>query len=194
MNQSIRATTLFALIAFVLVGHVAAQGQPRSGSAVRDMIIEDSLTPAKAQLRNYVAELRDSLNRVESVQALLQRARASKMQSVVISQGRQLARNCLTGVTMTDLTADRIAPMNTPDQTGDQALHGYRSALSVLREELRLCAHFDSLTMAAVPLDQEKLENIATAAREAIGRYDLIRDALMKLLDITLPIQGKIYH
>ena len=48
---------------------------------LRDLIIEDSLTEGKKLLRDYVAELRDTLVHVEAVQALIAKARASAMTS-----------------------------------------------------------------------------------------------------------------
>ena len=187
-----RYCALLVVAGVAIASQAGAQTQQAAGSRIRDLIIEDSLTPAKMQLRNFVADLRDSLVRVESVQARLVRARASKMNSVVVSQGRDLARNCSNGAAMVTVMTQRIEPMNTQSEQGDQALHAYRSALSSLHDDLRLCAHFDSLTMAATPLNSERLENIATAARDAIARYDIVRDGLMKLLGITLPINGTI--
>ena len=192
MNQLIRRFGWFALMATALASRSAAQVQPTAGSRIRDLIIEDSLTPAKTQLRDFVTQLRDSLNRVESAHARLLRARQAKMRSVVISTGRELARNCINGADAVDLTTERLARISTSAPSGDHALQSFRIALSTLSEDLRLCAHFDSLTMAAKPLDQEKLENIATAARDAIARYDVIRDGLLKLLGITLPIKGDV--
>ena len=183
---------MLAVVGATIASQAGAQVQPKAGSRVRDLIIEDSLTPAKLQLRDYVSALRDSLVRVESVQARLVRARAAKMTSVVVSQGRELARNCTKGAAMVALTTKRIEPMNTQNEQGDLALHAYRSALATLGEDLRRCAHGDSLTMASAPLDQGQLENIATAARASISQYDVVRDGLMKLLGITLPIRGDI--
>ena len=197
MNQIIRRLGLLGLFAITLVARANAQGgsvAPRDGVKLRDLIIEDSLTEGKKLLRDYVAQLRDTLVGVEAVQSRLVRARAAKMSAVVSSQGRELARACLASAAMVDLTSTRIAPMGTPNPQGDQAMHAYRAALTTLREDLRLCAHYDSTTMAARPRDDQKLENIATAAGDAISRYDLIRDGLMKLFGITLPIHGKIHH
>ncbi len=194
MNAFIRYCAVLAVAAVTLVSQAGAQGQPVSGSKVRDLIIEDSLTPTKMSLRGYVADLRDSLVKVESNQSLLAKAIRANMTSVVVSQGRELARNCSKGAVMVALTTKRIEPMNTQNEQGDLALHAFRSALSTLGEDLRRCAHGDSLTMAAAPLDQVKLENIATAARESISQYDVVRDGLMKLLGITLPIKGDIWR
>ena len=192
MNAFIKYCAVLALAGVTLTWQAGAQGQPVSGSRVRDLIIEDSLTPTKMSLRGFVADLRDSLVKVEALQARLVRSRAANMTSVVVSQGRELARNCTNGAAMVTLTTKRIEPMNTQNEQGDLALHAYRSALATLGEDLRRCAHGDSLTMAVAPLDQTKLESIATAARESISQYDVVRDGLMKLLGITLPIKGDI--
>jgi len=194
VNAFIRYCAVLAVAAVTLVSQAGAQGQPLSSSKVRDLIIEDSLTPTKMSLRSYVADLRDSLVMVESNQSRLARARAANMTSVVVSQGRELARNCSKGAAMVALTTKRIEPMNTQNEQGDLALHAYRSALATLGEDLRRCAHGDSLIMAAASLDQVKLEDIATAARASISQYDLVRDGLMKLLGITLPIKGDIWR
>ena len=187
-----KGAVLVALVAVTGALQARAQVQPVAGTKIRDLLIEDSLTPAKMQLRNVVADLRDSLVKVESVQSRLVRSLASNMTSVVVSQGRELGRNCTNGAMMVARTTKYIEPMNTQNEQGDLALHAYRSGLATLGEDLRRCAHADSLAMAAMPLDQEKLVSIATAARAAISQYDVIRDGLMKLLGITLPIKGTI--
>jgi hypothetical protein len=195
VNQFIRRAALVALAAILSPSHLHAQSHLQSASKVRGMLIEDSLTPAKTQLRNYVAELRDTLVGVEAVQARIARARAAGGQtSVVMSSGRELARHCLIGAVMVGATAKRVEPMGTPDPRGETAMAAYRNGLATLQNDLRDCAHFDSLTMATRPFDQQKLENIATAARDAIMRYDQVRDALMKLMAIDLPVHGNIYH
>jgi hypothetical protein len=191
-TNSIRLLLLLLLGAVPLVRATAQQ--PTAGSTIRDMIIEDSLTPAKAQLRDYIAQLRDTLDFVGAVHARLVRARTSGMTAVFLSQGHQLAKRCDNGAAMIELTLKRMEPMHTSEARGDQALHVYRTGLAELQEDLRQCAHFDSLTLATKPLDQQKLENIATAASESILRYDQLRDALLKLLGISLPIESKIYH
>ncbi len=66
---------------------------------------------------------------------------------------------------MVELTTKRVEPMGTPDPRGETAMAAYRNALVSLQGSLRECAHFDSLTLAAPTIDQERLENIATAAR-----------------------------
>jgi transposase len=186
---------LMMAFAITSASTAAAQaGQPQSGSRINDLIIYDSLTPAKKQMRDFVAELRDSLVRIESVRSRIEKNRKSNTTSVIISQGRELARTCTSGASMLGLTAKRLEPMVTQDPQGDQAMHAYRSALSTLQEELRQCAHFDSLTMATKPLDGQKLENISIAASDAIARHDLIRDGLIKLLGITLPLKGSVGH
>ena len=192
MNAFLKVCAVLVVAGVSLGSRAGAQGQPVAGSKVRDLIIEDSLTPTKMSLRGYVADLRDSLVKVEALQARLVRARAANMTSVVVSQGRELARNCTNSAAMVELTTKRIEPMNTQNEQGDLALHAYRSALATLAEDLRRCAHGDSLTMAAAPIDQVKLESIATAARASISQYDVVRDGLMKLLGIVLPIKGDI--
>jgi len=195
VTQIARRLAFLAVAGILPLTHAAAQAQaPRTGADIRNMIIEDSLTPAKAQLRNYVAELRDSLVKIESAQENIARARKGKMPTVVLSQGRQLGKYCAMGVSMVDLTTERISPMGTPDPRGDQALHGYRSGLNVLREDLRICAHIDSVTLATQPVNQDKLETIATAVVGAIRQYDQIRDGMIKVFDISLPIHGDIRH
>ena len=187
----IRKCALLAVVGMTTVAlQVRGQVQPTSGTKIRDLLIEDSLTPAKMQLRNVVADLRDSLVKVESVQSRLERN--AKMTSVLPSLGRELGRNCANGAMMVTRTTKYIEPMNTQNEQGDLALHAYRSALATLGEDLRRCAHADSLVMAAPSLDQEKLATIATAARAAVSQYDVVRDGLMKLLGITLPIKGTI--
>lgn len=193
MNQRITRTLLLLLFGTAPLARAAAQ-QPTAGSTIRDMIIEDSLTPAKTQLRDYIAQLRDTLEFVGAVHARLARARASGMTAVFLSQGQQLAKRCESGAAMIELTLKRMEQMHTSDPRGDQSLQAYRAGLGDLQEELRQCAHFDSLTLVTKPVDQPKLENIATAASESIQRYDQVRDALLKLLGISLPIEGKIYH
>jgi hypothetical protein len=193
VNKSLTRTFLLLLVGATPLARAAAQ-QPTAGSTIRDMIIEDSLTPAKAQLRDYIAQLRDTLDLVGAVHARLTRARASGMTSVFISQGQQLARRCESGAAMIEVTLKRLEPMHTSEARGDQSLQTYRAGLGDLHENLRQCAHFDSLTLASKPLDQEKLENISTAASDSVLRYDQVRDALLKLLGISLPIEGKIFH
>jgi len=185
---------LAATVAAQANAQTAKTVAPRDGAKLRDLIVEDSLTEGKRLLRDYVAELRDTLVIVESVQNRIVKNRAASSTTVVMSQGRELGRTCLNAASMIERTSARIAPMGTPNPQGDQAIHAYRTALETLRDDMRACAHFDSLTMAAKPVDTQKLENIATAARDAISRYDLIRDGVMRLFEITLPIKGKIYH
>jgi hypothetical protein len=188
-----RLCAVLLAAAMVPLGQLRAQ-QPTAGNAIRDMIIEDSLTPAKMQLRDYLTELRDTLTYIGSVQDRVARARAAKMTAVVLSQGWELSRRCLGGVQMLDVTTKRIAPMHTSDPRGDQALESYRAGMATLREDLRECAHFDSLALKEREVDQEKIEHIATAASDAVLRYEQVRDALLKLLGISLPIRGNIYH
>ena len=73
MNAFVRYCLALAVTGVTLVSQAGAQTQPAAGSRIRDLILEDSLTPAKMQLRDFVADLRDSLVKVESVQARLVR-------------------------------------------------------------------------------------------------------------------------
>ena len=76
----------------------ARRRQLSAQRSVRDILIVDSLSPAKTQLRDYVAELRDTLDIVESIHAQHRsRAMRSGMSSVVQSSGHQLGRRCRTG-------------------------------------------------------------------------------------------------
>ncbi len=91
MNQKLKRLGFVALGMVLLASVASAQTDVKAGNRLGNLLIEDSLTPAKAQLRNYVAELRDSLVFVESVQSRLARARAAKSTAVVVSQGRELS-------------------------------------------------------------------------------------------------------
>lgn len=191
--NAVRLSAALFVAALAPLGQLEAQ-QPTAGNAMRDMIIEDSLTPAKMQLRDYLTALRDTLTYIGSVQDRIARARAAKMDAVVRSQGWELSRRCLGGVRMLDVTTRRLAPMRTSDPRGDQALESYRAGMATLREDLAECAHFDSLALKEHVIDQEKVEHIATAASDAVLRYEEVRDALLKLLGISLPVRGNIYH
>jgi hypothetical protein len=156
------------------------------------LISEDSLTPAKAQLRDFVAELRDTLVRVQALHSSITRNLATGMTSVVVSNGYELRKRCRVGAAMAALTTDRVASMHTSDPRGDQALNAYRAGLTGLMEDLKTCQRDDSVTMAAAKPSQQNIEEVAAAAAAAVTRYDAIRDGLMTLLGINLPIKGKI--
>ena len=177
----------------LVVGMVAALASRATGqSSVRDVLIVDSLSPAKTQLRDYIAELRDTLNVLESIHARIVRANASGMSSVVQSSGHQLGRSCHASAATVETTERRVSAMKTNYLHGEQALASYRASLITLAENLRLCQVDDSAVMAAPSPDQKRIQQVAAAAREAIVQYDQVRDGLLKLLDITLPIKGYI--
>jgi hypothetical protein len=184
VNRNIRSIGLGLVIATSVASRSGAQ------QSLRDMIIWDSLTPAKAQLRDFVAQLRDTLNTVQALHASITRNLATGVTSVVLSNGRMLGKRCRASAAMSELTTNRVAPMKTSDPRGDQVLAAFRAGLAALTEELKTCQHDDSVTMAASTPDQKRIEQVATVARDAVARYDVIRDALMKLLNIDLPIQG----
>jgi hypothetical protein len=192
VNLNIRSTVVALIAAALSVSHGVAQTrtQAPTPAQLRDMIIEDSLTPAKAQLRNFVAELRDTLNAVPALHASITRNLASGTTSVVLSDGRQLGKRCRLGGAFADLTIKRIAVMHTNDPGGDQALNAYRSSLTTLIDDFRVCVHDDSTTMAAATPDPKRIESVAAAARDAVTRYDAVRDAFLRLLQITLPIRS----
>lgn len=194
MNRNVRSFSLGLVIAASLVSRSDAQGRAQSPSpaALRDVIIEDSLTPAKAQLRDFVAELRDTLNTVQALHASITRNLATGVTSVVLSNGRELGKRCRVSGAMAELTTKRVAAMYTSDPRGDQAMNAYRAGVAALMEDLRTCQRDDSLTMAAAAPDQKRIERVAAAARDAVTRYDAVRDGLMKLLNIDLPIKGTI--
>lgn len=194
MNRNIRSVGLGLIIAASLASRGDAQGRIKTATAeeMRDLIIEDSLTPAKSQLRDYVAQLRDTLISVPALRASISRNRATGVTSVVLSNGRELGKRCRVSEAMAVMTIERVAAMKTSDPRGDQALNGYRSGLATLTEDMKTCVRDDSLTMVAASPDQGRIEQIAAAASDAVMRYDSIRDALMRLLNITLPIKGTI--
>jgi hypothetical protein len=173
---------------------VAAAWAPRASAqrSVRDILIVDSLSPAKTQLRDFVAELRDTLNLVESIHARIVRASASGMSSVVQSGGHQLGRSCRTSTAMIEVTQQRVSAMKTSDVRGEQALASFRAGLATLDADLRLCQTDDSAVMAAPRPDQKRIQQVAAAARDAIVQYDRVRDGLLTLLDINLPVKGNI--
>lgn len=187
MKPSIRASGILLVMAAALAPRATAQ------ASIRDMLIVDSLSPAKTQLRDYVAELRDTLSVVESIHNLITRASASGMSSVVQSSGRQLGKSCHTGTAMVETTQQRVSVMKTSDVRGEQALAAFRASLTTLADNLRLC-HQDAIAVmaAAASPDQKRILQVAAAARDAIARYDQVRDGLLRLLDINLPTKGYI--
>jgi hypothetical protein len=176
----------------LVVGTAALASRATAQRSVRDILIVDSLSPAKTQLRDYIAELRDTLNIVESIHARIVRANASGMSSVVQSSGHQLGRICRTSGAMIELTQQRISAMRTSDVRGEQALASFRASLATLDDNLRVCQTDDSAVMATLPPDQKRIQQVAAAARDAIVQYDQVRDGLLKLLDINLPVKGYI--
>jgi hypothetical protein len=193
VNRSAR----FFRLGLVLAASFAVRGSaqtPRPQSPtpaqMRDIIIEDSLTPAKMQLRNFVTQLRDTLNSVQALHASITRNLASGVTSVVLSNGRELGKRCRVGGFEADLTSKRVATMYTSDPRGDQALNSYRAGLTALIDDFKTCQHDDSIAMAAATPDPKRIEQVSAAASDAVTRYDSVRDALLKLLNITLPFKG----
>ncbi|MGH7523326.1 MAG: hypothetical protein ACREK8_03380 [Gemmatimonadales bacterium] len=170
----------------VAAAPVAAQ------TSVRDILIVDSLSPAKTQLRDYVAELRDTLNRVDAIHARIVRANASGMASVVESGGHQLLRTCRVAERMAALTQQRVSMMKTDDIRGEQALSSFRNGLTALGDHLRTCQANDSTVMSDRTPDRQRIVAVAGAASDAINQYDQVRDGLLALLSIRLPVKGYI--
>lgn len=168
----------------------ALSSRSSAQASIRDILIVDSLSPAKMQLRDYVAELRDTLTLVESIHARITRANASGMNSVALSSGRQLGRQCGAGVVMIETTQQRVRVMKTSDVRGEQALASFRAGLITLSDKLRLCQQDDSAVMAAAAPDRKRIEQVAATASDAIEQYDQVRDALLRLLGIDLPVKG----
>ena len=179
---------LAAIVATGTLATVPAAAQ----TSVRDILIVDSLSPAKTQLRDYVAELRDTLNRVDAIHARIVRANASGMASVVQSGGHQLGRTCRVAERMAALTQQRVSMMKTDDIRGEQALASFRNGLTALGDQLRTCQADDSTVMADRVPDRQRIVAVAGAASDAISRYDQVRDGLLTLLSIRLPIKGYI--
>ena len=184
----------------VTVATVSAQttggvtpAQMRTAAQLRNMIIEDSLTPAKKQLRDFVAELRDSLNYVQAIRSSIDRNLTTGTNSVVVSNARVLGKRCRMAMGMADLTGKRVATMYANDPRGDQALNAYRAGLTALMDDMQGCQRDDSLVITAAKPDGKRIKEVASAADDAINRYDMIRDGLLKLLNIDLPIAGKIH-
>jgi hypothetical protein len=182
--RSTRISGLIIVLAATAVSRATAQ------SSVSDILIVDSLSPAKMQLRDYVAQLRDTLTVVESIHARIARANASGMNSVVLSSGRQLGKSCHASMTMVETTEQRVGMMKTSDVRGEQALASFRVSLATLADNLRLCQHEDSTVMAGASPDRKRIQQVATAARAAIMQYDQVRDALLTLLGINLPVNS----
>jgi hypothetical protein len=183
-------------LALLLVAAFAARGSAQAGHGtdIRDQIVIDSLNPRKMQLRDIVAQLRDTLITVPALQDRIARNMATGVNSVVISNGRELGKRCRIGAAMADLTAKRVAPLYTNNPQGDQALNGYRASLTSLIGDLKVCERDDSLTMVVASPDPKRIAQVAATARDAVARYDAVRDALLKLLGIDLPIKGTIYR
>ncbi|MGH7581733.1 MAG: hypothetical protein ACREL5_00735 [Gemmatimonadales bacterium] len=181
-----------AIAALFLLAAAAAQATAQTRLGV--MTLKDTLTAEKRQFRDVVAELRDTLTRVQASHSLISRAHDSGMSGVVVSESRRLLQRCRAGMAMANITRSRIANLRTNAAQGDQALASYRNALDVLTGDLDSCAVADSVALHQVPLDQAKALDIAAAATLAIDRYDVSRDAMLGLLGIRLPIAGNIYH
>lgn len=198
MNRTIRifGLALIATTSLTTAGRAqtAYAKQLLTAEQLRNMIIEDSLTPAKKELRDFVAELRDSLNGVQAIRTSVARNLATGKTAVVVSNARELGKRCHMAEAMADLTSKRVATMYTNDPRGDQALNAYRAGLTILGEDMRTCQRDGSAVMSAPKPDGKRIELFAAAADDAVTRYDTIRDGLMKLLNITLPITGKIHR
>jgi hypothetical protein len=177
---------------FVL-GVIAAACVTRAdaqSSSVRSMMVEDSLSAAKVELRDYVARLSDSLTAIKSIQPRMARARASHMDGVVTSLGRDLGRKCMSSGGLTRWTANAVGYMRTNNPHGDQALAVYIASLNELSADLVACHHDDSAAMAARPVEPTRISQVADSVTSAIDRYNGMRDALLRLLGIDLPAKG----
>jgi len=146
----------------------------------------DSLSPLKAKFRDYVLELQDTLNKVESIHVQITRARASGMNSVVLSWGRQLSRSCRAGAAMAETTTQRMSTMLTDDARGERAMATFRDGLAVLTEGMRTCERDDTQLMAGKTPDFKRIEEIAESASVAVSDYRQVRDGLLPLLGIDL--------
>lgn len=194
MNRTL-ATAVLVSIALIACSRPAlAQRAARAPTSMglRELIPEDSLTPVKSRLRDDITRLRDTLSAVRALHARISRNLATRTRSVVLSDGRELGKRCHAGAAIAILTSDRVANLRTSDPTGDQALNAYRGGLAALTADLDTCQRDAGAVMATAAPDQEHIEQVAAAASAAIARYDLLRDALLKLLEIELPIQGTI--
>lgn len=174
----------------LLVIAAALASRSTAQASIRDILIVDSLSPVKMQLRDYVAELRDTLTVVESIHARIIRANASGMNSVVQSSARQLGKSCHTGATFVETTQQRVRVMKTSDLRGEQALASFRAGLATLGDRLRLCQQEDSAVMAGASPDQKRIQQVSAAATGAIEQFDQVRDALLNLLGIDLPVKS----
>ncbi|MGH7592590.1 MAG: hypothetical protein ACRELE_01860 [Gemmatimonadales bacterium] len=183
----IRPSGIALALALALVAGVAAPSKAQT--SIRDILIVDSLSPVKMQLRDDVAGLRDTLTLVEAMHARIVRANASGMNSVVQSGGRQLGRRCHASAAMADLTTQRVSVMKTSDVRGEQALASFRTGLATLSARMRLCQRDDSALMAGPAPDRQRIQQLSTAASDAIAEFDQVRDALLRLLDINLPVK-----
>jgi hypothetical protein len=178
-----RTLNLLAIVTLALASHGAAQVSMRRTTS-------DTLSPLKAKFRDYVLELQDTLNKVESIHVQIVRARASGMNSVVLSWGRQLSRSCRAGAGMAETTTQRISTMVTDDQRGERAMATFRDGLATLTENLRTCERDETQVMSAKPPDQKRIEEIAESASVAVTDFRQVRDGLLPLLGIDL-LRGK---
>lgn len=159
---------------------------------VRSIMIEDSLPPAKRELRDEVTQLRDTLTRVSALDARISRSEASGMNAVVTSSAHQLLKACRSSAVQTSRTLDRLGILQTNDPRGDNALSTYRGALGDLLNDMRACQQQDSLALGAKSLDVRRVQDISAAAAAAIFRHDQVRDALLGMLGIRMPVKGYI--
>ncbi len=180
------------MVLSVLAAGVTVRAHAQSSASVRSIMVEDSLSAAKVELRDYVARLNDSLTAIKSMQPRLARARATHMDAVAQSLGRDLGRKCASGDALTRWTANTVGYMRTNNPHGDQALAVYIGSLNELSKSLIACHHDDSVTMAGRPIETARIDEIADSAAVAIDRYNGVRDALLRLLGIELPAKGTI--
>jgi hypothetical protein len=159
---------------------------------VRGIMVEDSLPPAKRQLRDELTLLRDTLTRVSALDARISRSEASGMSAVVMSSARQLWTACRSGAGTANRTLDQLSNLQTNDPRGDNALSTYRGALGDLLSDMRSCQQQDSIALGAKPIDARRVQDISAAAAAAILRHDQVRDALVGMLGIRMPVKGYI--
>lgn len=175
---------------------LSAQGsrapEPPIADQVRSLMSDEKLPEMKGQLRDEIAQLRDSLYIIGSIRSRIGRARASSMSAVALSLGRQLAGRCRMGAAMTDLTTSRLATLRTSEPLGDRALDSYRAALRTLSTALRDCEHQSGAAAALMPPDAARFEEIATKADAAITQHDQVRDGMLHTFAIHLPVHGYI--
>lgn len=189
MKQLSRAA-LSMVIFLAPIGAASLSAQSPTG----DIIRQDSLTAEKKALRDETTALRDTLDLLASIHARIVRAQASRMTAVTTSAGRQLPRACHAGAIGADRNARLIASMHTSAPAGDQALVQYHQALDTLAFNLRACQRDDSTLMALPAPDGQKIEALSAGAVNAIRRYELERDRLLKTLEISLPVRGKMFR